>query len=48
MDKKSRKATERERKEIMEEIGFSVRTATDKRQKAAKRAVNPKRQYADN
>jgi len=47
MDKKSRKATERERKEIVDELGSSMRTATDKRQKVAKRAVNPKRDYKD-
>jgi hypothetical protein len=44
----SRKATERERKEIIDELGSSLRTATDKRRKVARRAVNPKREYTDN
>ncbi len=47
-ESKSRKATERERKEIIDELGSSLRTATDKRRKVARRAVNPKREYTDN
>lgn len=44
------RSKEREVKEIMDELreqSHGIKTATDKRQKRARRAVNPQRIYAD-